>query len=171
MTIRNFCMVKSSAITAFYLSMLVLIGCGTTDDPRSIAINEVQSVVQLRSVAPGVSEGESANQHMVCVSSQAGAEWMFNNTLQEYNTLLNKYTQTADTTLLPRLNYLQNTLQTISDNPAKSFVITSTPSATSGVNPSLSTCGDDHGSSCKCAPGCSCLSGDVGCGCNCPNPT
>jgi len=161
-------MTKRSIIyTALCLS--VLLGCGGTDDPSSISVNTVQSAVHLRSIAPGVSEGVYADQQVLYVDSQGGADWLLDNALQEYNTLFDQYVQTYNASLLPRLNCLQSTLQVTSERFAGPFLITSISelgsydAARAVAGPSCS----GGGSECKCADGCSCISDDNGCSCFC----
>ena len=160
-------MSKLSIVAMFGLTMAVM-GCSTTSDSSQISVDTVQSTVDLRPVAPGVSQGVYDQQQVLYVNSKQGADWLFNSTLNEYNELLSRYALTSDASLQPRLNQLQELLQAASDHPDSSFIVTSIPEDPSVVPVSGPSC-SGGGSTCNCAPGCFCVSGDNGCGCNgCP---
>jgi len=138
-----------------------LLGC-TADSSTPISVETVESDVQLRMIAPGVSEGEHGNQHVVYVSDRTGADWLADTTLREYNGLLARYNERPDASLLPRLTYLQSALQVTGDGAASSFVIASSdPASFSGP-----TC-SGGGSTCVCGNGCTCIARDEGCACGC----
>ena len=140
----------------------MLLGC-TTGNSTPVSVDTVEADVQLRPTATGVSEGDYGNQHVVYVADKAGADWLFDNTLQEYHDTLARYTRQHDISLVPRLSYLQTTLQATGENSGNSFLITSTADSDI-VGPA---CSNGNGSTCTCGSGCLCISNDDGCVCSC----
>ena len=63
--------------------LFALFGCAT-DNPAPLSVDTVETEVQLRPVAPGVSEGEYGNQHVVYVTNKQGAQWLLESTQQQH---------------------------------------------------------------------------------------
>jgi len=155
-------MFKHSVIKVVVASfMAILFGC-TTESSSAVSPATAETELELQSIAPGVSVGDHANQHIVYVSDKIGADWLRSSAQQEYNTLLDQYTTLGDDSLLPRLSYLQATLRATDANSGSAFTITSVDENL--VGPS---CSAGDGSTCSCSSGCFCISADLGCSCDC----
>lgn len=158
-------MIRSSiASRAALLILFTLFGCETATEPSSVSVETVESTVAMRSIAPGVSEGDYGDQRVVYVNGQQGADWLLAQTSQEYNSLFARYTQTHDASVLARMGHLQNTLQATSDNAAGPFVMTY--AAVEGGDLAISCSGG--GGTCTCNNNCTCSASGGGCSCTCP---
>lgn len=147
---------------ALFLTLFTLFGCGAIDEPSPISLEAIASTIPMRSIGPGVSEGEYADQRIVHVKSQQGADWLFDNSFQQYNSISERYAQTHDASLLARMNILQSTLQLTSERIAGPLLMTYAlePEATEILFcPTPNPCCND----CMC----SCTTGQSGPSCTC----
>jgi len=147
------------------LFMFGLIGCIATEDPSSISVETVDSA-QLRSIAPGVSQGEHAGQQVLYVDSAADTDRLHDDTLREYHALLNEHTGAPDASYVARLTYLQSILQFTSDGSDGPIIITSNFEEPPGEGDTIKCSGG--GNSCECRNDCTCIATNQSCQCNCP---
>jgi hypothetical protein len=158
-------MTKSSLVsTVLCLSLFATLGCSTVNPPSTVSIETIEEEVSMSPITSGVSEGQYMNQQVVYVNSQQGADWLFESALQEYNALLERYSQTNDATLVPRMEQLQITLQLTGNGFSDPFLMTFASGAETVKNISCS----GGGGTCTCADNCTCSASSGGCNCTCP---